>query len=173
MPCYYLLPKHVSQAYQQCKRTHFANRSGSVVQPRVAKKQRERTRKLVENGSIACLYRRFHNAKRCRGSLRVNVRSQLSSHRPRGHLRRERDQKEATANQSRIERIATQPAESHLADTDCNQRAYYHYPNRQVGRKIETKQQAGQYGRTVSYRRLPFQQIFCYRPLEEHARGHA
>ena len=173
VPCYDFLPKHVCQAYKERYGAHLAYTSGTVVQSGVAEQHGHRARKLLQYGSVAGLYRRLHNAQRRRGGLRIYVRSQLTGHRPRRHLRRERGQKEATAYQRGIERIAAKASESHLADAYCHQRAYYNNPHGKVGRQVEAKQQARQYGRTVHDGWLPFQHIFGYRPLKEHTCGHA
>ena len=66
-----------------------------------------------------------------------------------GPLLREADEQEATAHQSRIERIVTQTAEAHLTHTDGKQGTDDDDPERKVTWQVHTEQETSDDGRTI------------------------
>ena len=82
------------------------------------------------------------DAERCRSGDRVRS-EKASRNRPVGHVGRERDQQEHTADKSRVEDILSETAEGHLCDSDGDDSADEQNPPRCRGGKVESQQDAG------------------------------
>ena len=124
MPGDNLFPKHISQSEQQCQRTYFTDTSAVL-----SDKQIQRIGYLAQSACIA-MNSLFHQCQRSSTGGSVHIRSQLPHYRPCCHLHRERKQQEYTSRQCRVERVASQTTERHLAYTDCEQCAQNDNPDR-------------------------------------------
>ena len=141
------LPEHICQAQQQGDGAYFAD--GAQSERGIGAQQHlSGVGQLLKHFGIACLDGFLHDGQRggTRLSVHISAESQLSGQRPGGHLCGERYQQEAAAHECGVEGVVAQPAEGHLADADGNQRTDDDNPDGEVRRKVESQQQARQYG---------------------------
>lgn len=83
------------------------------------------------------------------GRIKV-VETVLHRERPCGHLHGERKEQEHTTDKCGIKNVATETAESHLADTDCNDATDKDCPDRKIRREVEREKKTGKHSRHVA-----------------------
>lgn len=99
---------------------------------------------LVEKVDVArCDYALLEFAEgSCTGGGVEIVHAVLNRKWPCGHLHREGQEQEHSAYERRVENVATEAAECHFADADCNHATDEDCPYRKVRREVEGKKQA-------------------------------